>query len=234
MLDVRGIQAGYGEVQVLWDVALQVEEREIVALLGSNGAGKTTLLRALSGIVPPSGGEIRWRDRNIVGLAPERIVGLGIAHVPEGRHLFAGLTVRENLQIGAHHRRDGQVQEDLDWVLELFPRLRELLPRVAGRLSGGEQQMCAIGRGLMSRPALIMIDEMSLGLAPNLTESLLDRLREVPDRGLSALLVEQDVDAALEVASRGYVMETGRIVAEGSSAELRGDPLIREAYLGVS
>jgi ABC-type branched-subunit amino acid transport system ATPase component len=234
MLDVRGIQAGYGEVQVLWDVSLQVEDREIVALLGSNGAGKTTLLRALSGIIPPSGGEIRWRGRNIVGLAPERIVGLGIAHVPEGRHLFAGLTVRENLQIGAHHRRDGQVQEDLDWVLELFPRLRELLPRVAGRLSGGEQQMCAIGRGLMSRPALIMIDEMSLGLAPNLTESLLDRLREVPDRGLSALLVEQDVDAALEVASRGYVMETGRIVAEGSSTELRGDPLIREAYLGVS
>jgi ABC-type branched-subunit amino acid transport system ATPase component len=234
VLDVRGIQAGYGEVQVLWDVVLQVEDREIVALLGSNGAGKTTLLRALSGIIRPSGGEIRWRDQDIVGLAPERIVGLGIAHVPEGRHLFAGLTVRDNLQIGAHHRRDGEIQEDLDWVLELFPRLRELLPRVAGRLSGGEQQMCAIGRGLMSRPALIMIDEMSLGLAPNLTESLLDRLREVPDRGLSALLVEQDVDAALEVASRGYVMETGRIVAEGSSTDLRGDPLIREAYLGVS
>lgn len=234
MLEVRGLEAGYDEVQVLWGVDLAVGDREVVALLGSNGAGKTTLLRAISGIIPASGGRIRWNGRDTRGMAPERIVGLGVAHVPEGRHLFPGLSVRENLIIGAHHRRDGQVEADLDWVLEMFPQLRDLLPRVAGRLSGGEQQMCAIGRGLMSRPRLIMIDELSLGLAPNLTESLLQRLGEVPARGLAMLLVDQDVDAALDVASRGYVMETGRIVAEGSSGQLRADPRVREAYLGVS
>lgn len=234
MLEVRALEAGYGDIQVLWGTDLRVEDREIVALLGSNGAGKTTLLRTLSGQIRPAGGEVRWNGGDITGLPPERIVGLGVAHVPEGRHLFPGLSVRENLVIGAHHRRDREVDADLDWVLGLFPQLRKLLPRVAGRLSGGEQQMCAIGRGLMSRPELVMIDELSLGLAPNLAEALLERLREVPERGMSVLIVEQDVDAALEIASRGYVLETGRIAAEGSSGDLLADPRIREAYLGVA
>jgi branched-chain amino acid transport system ATP-binding protein len=234
MLEVRALEAGYGEIQVLWGTDLRVEDREIVALLGSNGAGKTTLLRTLSGQIRSVGGQVRWNGRDIVGLPPERIVGLGMAHVPEGRHMFPGLSVQENLVIGAHHRRDGEVDADLEWVLGLFPQLRKLLPRVAGRLSGGEQQMCAIGRGLMSRPQLVMIDELSLGLAPNLAEALLERLREVPERGMAVLIVEQDVDAALEIASRGYVLETGRIVAQGSSRDLLADARIREAYLGVA
>jgi branched-chain amino acid transport system ATP-binding protein len=233
MLEVRGLGAGYGEVQVLWDVDLHVGDREIVALVGSNGAGKTTLLRVVSGIVPRMSGSVRWDGRDISSLRPERILRLGIAHVPEGRHMFAGLTVWENLMVGAHHRRDDGVGADLEWVLGLFPRLRALLPRVAGRLSGGEQQMCAVARGLMSAPRLIMIDELSLGLAPNLVESLLDTLRDVPGRSTALLLVEQDVEAALEIAGRGYVLEAGHVVLEGSSDELRADPRVRQAYLGV-
>jgi ABC-type branched-subunit amino acid transport system ATPase component len=234
VLEVAGLGSGYGEVQILWDVDLRVGDGEVVALLGSNGAGKTTLLRTVSGLLHPVAGTLRWEGHDIAGLLPERIVREGIAHVPEGRRLFAGLTVRENLLIGAHQRRDGQIQDDLKWVLELFPQLKRFLPRVAGRLSGGEQQMCAIARGIMSRPKMIMIDELSLGLAPNLAEALLGRLRELPQRGMSVLLVEQDVEAALDAADRGYVLETGRVVSEGTSEELRADPRIRQAYLGVA
>jgi ABC-type branched-subunit amino acid transport system ATPase component len=234
VLEVGGLGAGYGQVQVLWDIGVRVDEREIVALVGANGAGKTTLLRAISGVLRPMGGSVRWDGRELAGMRPERIVQMGIAHVPEGRHLFAGLTVKENLLVGAHHRKDPQVSRDLDWVVELFPRLGERLGQVAGRLSGGEQQMCAIARGLMSRPRLIMIDELSLGLAPNLVETLLDRLREIAGTGMSVLLVEQDVEAALALAARGYVLETGHIVAEGQSEALRTDPRIRRAYLGVA
>ena len=229
MLELSGLRAGYGNVDVLWDVDLEVGDEEIVALVGSNGAGKSTLLRAVSGMIRPSAGAIRWQGRDIAGLAPERMVELGIAHVPEGRRLFQGLTIRENLLVGAYARGPA----DLDRAVELFPRLGERLGQVAGSLSGGEQQMCAIARGLMSNPELIMIDELSLGLAPNLVEQILDRLAEIADSGTAVLLVEQDVDAALAAAGRGYVLETGRIVASGSSKELLADSRVREAYLGV-
>jgi branched-chain amino acid transport system ATP-binding protein len=231
MLRVEKLSAGYGSVQVLWDVDLEVGEREIVALVGSNGAGKTTLLRAISGLIPPSGGEVRFEDQPLRGLRPEQIVVRGIAHVPEGRHLFQGLTVRENLMAGAYARRDGA---ELDEVVELFPRLGERMSQVAGSLSGGEQQMCAIARGLMSRPKLLMIDELSLGLAPKLVDQIIERLEVVAEGGTALLVVEQDVDAALRIAARGYVLETGRMAASGSSAELAEDPRVREAYLGVA
>jgi branched-chain amino acid transport system ATP-binding protein len=231
MLQVEKLSAGYGPVQVLWDVDLEVGEREIVALVGSNGAGKTTLLRAISALIRPSGGEVRFEDRPLRGLRPEQIVARGIAHVPEGRHLFQGLTVRENLMAGAYVRRDGA---ELDEVVELFPRLGERMSQVAGSLSGGEQQMCAIARGLMSRPKLLMIDELSLGLAPKLVDQIIERLEVVAEGGTALLVVEQDVDAALRIAARGYVLETGRMAASGSSAELSEDPRVREAYLGVA
>ncbi len=229
MLEVVGLQAGYSRVQVLWDVDLRVDDGEVVALVGANGAGKTTLLRAISGQLTPGGGAIRWKDRDVAGLDPERIVELGIAHVPEGRRLFAGLTVRENLLAGAYRRG----RANLDPVVELFPRLGERLNQVAGSLSGGEQQMCAIARGLMSEPQLLMIDELSLGLAPKLVEQIIARLAEVARSGTALLLVEQDVDAALEAAARGYVLETGHVVASGPSARLLADTRVREAYLGL-
>ena len=232
MLKVENLQAGYGDVDVLWDVELEVGDKEIVSLVGSNGAGKTTLLRAISGVIAPKAGAVTWQGENIGGLPAERVVGLGIAHVPEGRNLFAGLTVRENLVIGAYSRRDGK--SEMERVVEMFPRLGERLNQVAGSLSGGEQQMCAIGRGLMAGPKLLMIDELSLGLAPKLVDQLLERLEEVPRAGTSVLLVEQDVVAALEIAHRAYVMETGHIVATGSGQELLSDPRVREAYLGVA
>src|SRR5438067_11338452 len=202
MLDVADLSGGYGPVHVLWDVNLQVADGEIVALIGGNGAGKTTLLKVISGILRPASGRVTWNGREIAGLPPERVLRAGIAHVPEGRRLFAGLTVRENLLVGAYHRRDREVQADLVRVIELFPRLAQLLPEVAGRLSGGEQRMCALGRGLMSRPSLIMIDELSLGLAPNLAEHLLVRLQDIARSGTSVLLVEQDVAIALEAVTR--------------------------------
>jgi branched-chain amino acid transport system ATP-binding protein len=231
MLEVSGLAAGYGRVQVLWDVDLRVGEGEVVALVGSNGAGKTTLLRAVSGMITPSGGDVRIGDDSLVGRAPEDVVKAGIAHVPEGRRLFAGLTVRENLRVGAYASGG---KADIERAVELFPRLGERLDQVAGSMSGGEQQMCAIARGLMANPRLIMIDELSLGLAPNLVEQILERLTGVTEAGTSVLLVEQDVDAALEAAARGYVLENGRIVASGESAALLDDPRIREAYLGVA
>jgi branched-chain amino acid transport system ATP-binding protein len=231
MLRVEQLTAGYGPVEVLWDVDLEVGEREIVALVGSNGAGKTTLLRAISGLIRPTAGQVRFEDHALTGLRPEQIVTRGIAHVPEGRHLFQGLTVRENLMAGAYSRRGST---EFDEVVELFPRLGQRMSQLAGSLSGGEQQMCAIARGLMSRPKLLMIDELSLGLAPKLVDRIIDRLEAVAEGGTALLVVEQDVDAALRIASRGYVLETGRIAASGPSAELSEDPRVREAYLGVA
>jgi branched-chain amino acid transport system ATP-binding protein len=231
MLEVAGLDAGYGRVQVLWDVDLDVGEGEVVALVGSNGAGKTTLLRAVSGMIAPTAGGVRLDGDSLVGRAPEEAARAGIAHVPEGRRLFAGLTVRENLRVGAYARGG---QADIERAVELFPRLGQRLDQVAGSLSGGEQQMCAIARGLMADPKLIMIDELSLGLAPNLVEQILDRLASVTETGTAVLLVEQDVDAALEVAARGYVLENGRIATAGEAASLLEDPRIREAYLGVA
>jgi branched-chain amino acid transport system ATP-binding protein len=231
MLRVEGLSAGYGSVEVLWEVDLEVGEDEIVALVGSNGAGKTTLLRAVSGLIPASAGEVRFADEPISGLRPEQIVTRGVAHVPEGRHLFQGLTVRENLLAGGYALRGGA---ELERAVELFPRLGERLGQLAGSLSGGEQQMCAIARGLMSRPKLLMIDELSLGLAPNLVDQIVEQLESVAAEGTALLVVEQDVDAALRIAQRGYVLETGRIAGSGSSEELLEDPRVREAYLGVA
>ncbi|HEY8768972.1 MAG TPA: ABC transporter ATP-binding protein [Thermoleophilaceae bacterium] len=231
MLEVSGLSAGYGQVEVLREVDLTVGDGEIVALVGSNGAGKTTLLRALSGLIGTTGGDVRFDGDSLTGLAAERIVSRGIAHVPEGRHLFAGLTVRENLMAGAFAGRDGP---GLDRALELFPHLKDRLGQVAGSMSGGEQQMCAIARGLMSAPKLLMIDELSLGLAPKLVEEILERLGEVAGQGTALLIVEQDVDAALRIAGRGYVLETGEVVSSGESAELLDDPRVREAYLGIA
>ena len=231
MLRVEGLSAGYGSVEVLWEVELEVGEDEIVALVGSNGAGKTTLLRAVSGLIPASAGEVRFGDEPISGLRPEQIVTRGVAHVPEGRHLFQGLTVRENLQAGGYALRGGA---ELERAVELFPRLGERLGQLAGSLSGGEQQMCAIARGLMSRPKLLMIDELSLGLAPKLVDQIFEQLEAVAAEGTALLVVEQDVDAALRIAQRGYVLETGRIAGSGSSEDLLEDPRVREAYLGVA
>jgi branched-chain amino acid transport system ATP-binding protein len=230
MLEVRNLSAGYGRVQVLWDVDLSVGEREIVALVGPNGAGKTTLLRALSGLTRIRGGTAEFRGRPLGNRSIEQIVDLGIAHVPEGRRLFAGLTVRANLLLGGWRTKN----TDLERVMELFPSLGPRLEQVAGSLSGGEQQMCAIARGLMSQPELMMIDELSLGLAPLVVDEILERLPGIAASGISVLLVEQDVDAALSVAERAYVLETGQITLAGRAGELLADKRIQESYLGIA
>lgn len=235
LLAVEGLDAGYGDVQVLWGVSLTVARGEAVALIGSNGAGKTTLLRAISGTVPERSGRITFKGNNITGLLPDRRVALGLAHVPEGRQLFAGMTVRENLMMGAYPRRDGraEVNADLARVLSAFPILAERKHQLAGTLSGGEQQMAAIGRGLMGRPDLLLIDELSLGLAPVMVERLVEAVREVHRAGTTLLLVEQDVQTALGIVGRGYVIANGRVALQGSSAELLRSEEVRAAYLGI-
>ncbi len=234
LLEVRDLSSGYGEVQILWDVSLEVRLGEVVALIGANGAGKTTLLYTLSQLVKPRKGSILFAGRDLTRARPEEVVAAGIVHVPQGRRLFPGLTVRENLLQGVYLRRDSAgIEEDLEWVFGLLPRLRDRAGQMAGRLSGGEQQMCAIGRGLMSRPRLLLIDELSLGLAPLVVDHLLDLISQINRKGTTVLLVEQDVQVALEHAHRGYVLETGRIVQASSAAELLDDPRIRQAYLGL-
>lgn len=230
LLEVHDLNAGYGRVQVLWEVSLEVEREQIVALVGANGAGKTTLLRAISGMIVTSSGGIKFDGRNVSHASIEAIVDLGIAHVPEGRRLFSGLTVRENLLLGGWRRRNIA----LDRVVELFPILGQRMNQIAATLSGGEQQMCAIARGLMSRPALLMIDELSLGLAPRTVDEIVMRLPEIAASGTAILLVEQDIDTALSVSARGYVLETGRVTISGPSAQLRADPRIQQAYLGLA
>ncbi|MEI2778555.1 MAG: ABC transporter ATP-binding protein [Tetrasphaera sp.] len=229
MLEVRGLRASYGRVQVLWDIDLRVEAGEIVSLVGPNGAGKTTLLRALSGMVASSAEIMTFNGTDLRGKSIEQIVDLGLAHVPEGRRLFPGLTVRDNLRLGGWRNNN----TDLDRVTELFPRLGERIEQVCGTMSGGEQQMAAIARGLMSRPDLIMIDELSLGLAPVVVEEIIDRLPQIAESGTAVLLVEQDVDAALSAAQRAYVLETGRVVMSGDAAELLADSRIQQSYLGI-
>jgi branched-chain amino acid transport system ATP-binding protein len=230
MLEVKNLSAGYGRVQVLWNVDLRVGEREIVALVGPNGAGKTTLLRALSGVAQIREGTLEFRGRPLRNLSIEQIVDLGIAHVPEGRRLFAGLTVRANLHLGGWRTKN----TDLERVIELFPPLGQRLEQVAGSMSGGEQQMCAIARGLMSQPELMMIDELSLGLAPLIVDEILERLPDIAASGTAILLVEQDVDAALSVAERAYVLETGRVALAGKAGELLADKRVQESYLGIA
>jgi branched-chain amino acid transport system ATP-binding protein len=228
-LRLDAINAGYGRVQVLYDVSVYAEAGEIVALIGPNGAGKSTLLRAATGMIPLRSGAVRLRTRDLTGAAIETVAAAGIAHVPEGRRLFAGLTVRENLRLGGWYRRN----DDIGPVLELFPGLVGRLHQVAGSLSGGEQQMCAIGRALMSQPEMLLIDELSLGLAPILVDEILDRLTTIAASGTGVLLVEQDAGAALEVASRAYVLENGRITLSGQAATLASDARVRAAYLGL-
>jgi branched-chain amino acid transport system ATP-binding protein len=230
---IERLSAGYGDTQVLWDVSLHVEPGEVVALIGSNGAGKSSLLGAVSGIVRTWGGSVRFGERELTGLEPDRIVAAGVVQVPQGRRLFGSLSVEENLLMGAYLRRDGEVKSDLDRILELLPRLRERYDYLAGRLSGGEQQQVAIARALMARPKMLLIDEMSLGLAPVLVDQLVDLLAQIHQTGASILIVEQDVQTALEVSSRAYVLETGHVTLSGPSAQLLDDPLVKKAYLGV-
>jgi len=230
MLEVAGLSAGYGRVQVLWDVDLSIGQQQIVALVGPNGAGKSTLLRALSGMIPISAGHATFRGQELGGRSIEQIVDLGIAHVPEGRRLFPGLSVRDNLRLGGWRVNN----RDVGRVVELFPALGDRLNQVAGSMSGGEQQMVAIARGLMGRPDLIMIDELSLGLAPMIVDEIIQRLPEIAASGTSVLLVDQDVDAALAIAERAYVLETGHVVLSGKAAELLADQRVRESYLGIS
>ncbi len=235
LLEVRGLNVAYGDVQVLWDVDLVIQPGETVALVGSNGAGKSTLLNALSGLMSPLSGSIRVNGTDLTRQPSARFVQAGVCHVPQGRRLFVGMTVRENLMMGAFSRKDGAaaIREDYEQVLSLFPRVKERLNQLAGKLSGGEQQMVAIGRGLMARPQLLMIDELSLGLSPIMVDTIFDVIKTVQAQGRTMLIVEQDVQAALEQASRGYVLDTGRITHEGAAADLLVSDTIRAAYLGI-
>jgi branched-chain amino acid transport system ATP-binding protein len=234
LLRVDGIEVGYGDLTAVSDVSLEVREGEAVALIGANGAGKTTTLRAVSGLLPLRRGRIEFQGRRLDGLGPAEIVARGIAHVPEGRQLFPTMTVRENLELGARSRaaRAGRA-EMLQRVFELFPRLRERREQLAGTLSGGEQQMCAIGRGLMARPRLLMLDEPSLGLAPVLVKVIFEDLVRINAQGITVLLVEQNVLRALHLAHRGYVLENGRMTLSGPRDELLASGHIKQAYLGL-
>lgn len=232
LLRIERLNAGYGDMPVLRDVSIDIRPAEIVALVGSNGAGKTTLLRALSMLIP-SRGEISFAGRSLAGATADEVFGLGLVQVPEGRQLFDQMSVEENLQMGAYRRRDETaIRDDLERVYRIFPALAGHRRQLAGSLSGGEQQMCAMARALMARPRLMMVDEMSLGLAPVIVDLLLDTMTQIRDQGVTVLLVEQDVHAALSVADRGYVMETGEIVREGTARELESDPEVQRAYLG--
>lgn len=234
MLEVRNVKVSYGQIQAMHGVNLSVEEGKIVTLIGANGAGKTTLLRALSGLMAVEEGEVELHGENITREKAHKRVARGLAHVPEGRMVFANLTIAENLEMGAYLRNDKDgIATDLEFVYELFPRLKERISQEAGTLSGGEQQMLAIGRALMSKPQCLMLDEPSLGIAPILTRNIFDQIVEInKQRGLTILLVEQNVNLALDISSYGYVIETGRILFEDESKKLKADPRVREAYLG--
>jgi branched-chain amino acid transport system ATP-binding protein len=234
-LSVTNLQAGYGDVQVLWDVSLEVGAGELVCIIGSNGAGKTTLMRCLSGLLQTSVGNIVIDGKTMRHAPPADFVNAGIAHVPEGRRLFSAMSVRDNLLMGAYLRTDKHaIAADLDRVFAMFPILATRQRQDAGTLSGGEQQMCAIGRGLMAAPSLLLVDELSLGLAPRAVELLTESLRAVNKSGVAILLVEQDVMNALELAERAYVIDHGRVVKSGAAMSLVNDPAIRQAYMGLS
>jgi branched-chain amino acid transport system ATP-binding protein len=234
MLEVNKISVFYGDAQALWDLSFTVNEGEVVTIVGSNGAGKTTTLRAVAGILHPRHGEITFLGKRIDTLPAHKIVEEGIAHIMEGRKLFPYMSVRENLELGAYTPRAWKRRvKTLEWIYELFPILKEREKQLAGTLSGGEQQMLAIGRGLMSMPKLLMLDEPSLGLAPKLVLLVFDIIRKINKEGVTVLLVEQNVHHALTLASRGYVLETGRITLEGKGKELLENPLVKKAYLGM-
>ncbi len=235
LLDVRDLNVYYGAIHALQGISFNVNEGEIVTLIGANGAGKSTTLRTVSGLLRPRRGTVSFKDEDITMCPAEQIVRLGISHVPEGRKIFAPLTVQENLEMGAFTRSDkGEIQQSTERVFQSFPRLRERLDQLGGTLSGGEQQMLAVGRGLMARPALLLLDEPSMGLSPIFTEEIFNIIKEINKQGTSILLVEQNAFMALQVAHRAYVLETGRIVLEGSAAELQAHPKVRAAYLGVA
>ena len=234
MLELTDVHVRYGNIRALQGVSLRVETGELVALIGSNGAGKSTTLRTISGLLRPTQGTITFEGTDIATASTDRIVRLGISHCPEGRHIFGSLTVADNLRLGAVSRADaGAVSADRDMVFDLFPLLKERLGQAGGTLSGGEQQMLAIGRALMSRPRLLLLDEPSLGLAPLMVERIFGTIAELRRQGRTILLVEQNVHQALDVADRAYVMETGRITLEGEAAVLRQDPKVEQSYLGV-
>lgn len=232
MLQVQGIHVFYGAIQALRDVSLTVERGEIVSIIGSNGAGKSTLMRTLSGILKPRQGEVIFEGKPIHDLSPNQIVRLGISQSPEGRKIFTNMSVLENLQLGATIRKDGEIQADLEKALDRFPRLRERIKQNAGTLSGGEQQMLAIGRALMSRPKLLLLDEPSMGLAPNLVSEIFDIILDVKAAGVTVLVVEQNANKALSIADRAYVLETGSLVLSGTGQELLASSKVKEAYLG--
>ncbi|HET7089611.1 MAG TPA: ABC transporter ATP-binding protein [Anaerolineae bacterium] len=234
MLELHDVEVYYGSIRALKGVSLTVAEGELVTLIGSNGAGKSTTLKTISGLLRPKGGRVQYRGQPIDRLPPHQIVALGISHCPEGRHIFGRLTVAENLRLGAVRRRDPDgIRQDRERVYELFPVLKERSRQLAGTLSGGEQQMLAIGRALMSRPKLLLLDEPSLGLAPLLVAAIFDTIQQLKHAGTTILLVEQNARLALGIADRGYVMETGRIILAETAAELKANPQVEHTYLGT-
>src|SRR3954462_5052799 len=233
MLELEDVHTYYGNIEALKGISLTVEEGEIVTLIGSNGAGKSTTLRSISGLTPPRVGSIRFEGREIGETAPQEIVRHGISQSPEGRKIFPRMSVRENLDLGAYLRRDERIDGDLDRVFELFPRLKERERQKAGTMSGGEQQMLAMGRALMARPRLLLLDEPSMGLAPILVERIYETVVEINKQGTTILLVEQNANYALEVSSRGYVLQTGMVTLTAESKSLREDPEVQKAYLGA-
>ena len=232
MLKIDGLKVSYGGIEAVKGITFEVPERKIVTLIGANGAGKSTTLRSIAGLVKPAKGRIHLQGEDITGLTPDKIVAKGVTLVPEGRHVFPDLTVLENLKIGAYLRKD-DLTDDLNWVYELFPRLKERSWQAAGTLSGGEQQMLAVGRALMSRPKIIMMDEPSLGLAPIVVKGIFDIIKEINRMGVTVLLIEQNANMALKIADVGYVLETGRITLTGSGEELLTNDAVRAAYLGA-
>jgi branched-chain amino acid transport system ATP-binding protein len=233
LLEVSDIRTHYGSIEALKGVSLNVEEGEVVTLIGSNGAGKSTTLRSICGLTPASSGVVSFAGQDITRVPAHEIVSYGIALAPEGRHCFPRMTVRENLDLGAYHRRGAEVAADLDRVFSLFPRLHEREKQKAGTMSGGEQQMLAIGRALMARPKLLMLDEPSMGIAPILVQRIYETIGEINKAGVTILLVEQNANYALDISKRGYVLETGRVVLANDSDLLRDDPEVQRAYLGT-
>ena len=233
LLELENVHTFYGNIEALKGISLEVEEGEVVTLIGSNGAGKSTTLRSISGLTPPREGSIRFEGREIGETPPQEVVQLGISQSPEGRHCFPRMTVRENLDLGAYLRNDGDVERDLQRVFELFPRLQEREKQKAGTMSGGEQQMLAIGRALMAQPKLLLLDEPSMGIAPILVERIYETISQINEQGTTILLVEQNANFALSHSKRGYVLETGAIALHDESAKLRDNPEVQKAYLGA-
>ncbi len=233
LLEVKDLKVSYGAIKALHGISFNVDEGEVISLIGSNGAGKTTTLHAISNIIKKESGQVFFKGKNISSLSPDKIVTQHLIQVPEGRRVFANMSVKENLQMGAYTRRDfSKIKEDLDWVYSLFPRLKERIRQMAGTLSGGEQQMLAMGRALMSRPELLLLDEPSMGLAPILVDEIFDIVKKISAAGTTILLVEQNAFKALSIANRAYILETGNIVKEGLAKDLILDPSVKAAYLG--